>query len=154
MEINTVESYLEAMVKIRARCGNKNNSELVYTCPEAFVLKHGIKYELLLGKCERGQMKECYSNATKLAISDSNLTYVEGFASGIIPVMHAWCINEEGQVLDPTWPDGTEYFGVPFQTDYLCKTIDEREYYGLLDNYQMNYPLLTGKHSIKEAIRA
>jgi hypothetical protein len=46
---------------------------------------------------------------------DNDLIYVEGFAVGVFPTLHGWCVDDAGNVIDPTWPDGRgkEYYGVP-----------------------------------------
>ena len=35
------------------------------------------------------------------------------------PVAHAWCIDLEGFVVDTTWDEGMDYFGVPFRMQYV-----------------------------------
>lgn len=111
-----------------------------------FMLNHGRDY--VVGSKTyagpRGAPQSCYMNATNLAIStqldDSPLIYVEGSISVCgVPIDHAWCINADGIVIDPTLkPDKevTDYFGVPFQTDYVRKAILRNKVYGLLDIMQ------------------
>jgi hypothetical protein len=108
-----------------------------------FMLNHGRDYpvgpETYAGP--RGTPQSCYMNATHLAINtqldDNALTYVEGSISVCgIPIDHAWCINADGIVIDPTLKPDKEvrdYFGVPFQTDYVRKAILRNKVYGLLD---------------------
>ena len=50
----------------------------------------------------RGTPKECYANAAHLAIWNKKLTYCEGQVMTILPIDHAWCIDEDGVVVDPT----------------------------------------------------
>ena len=75
-------------------------------------------------------------NATMLALA-SDLTYVEGQISVYgIPIEHAWCVNADGVVIDPTLKpdkDVGDYFGVPFLTDYVSKAVLRNGVYGLLD---------------------
>lgn len=113
-----------------------------------FVLKHGkafksIKQKLPVG-VRRGRMGRCFQNAANLAVNDSRFTYCEGYAAGVIPLMHAWCIDKDGNVIDPTWADdlGHSYFGVPFKTKYLIHSLLETETYGLIDRYEHNWPAL------------
>jgi phage-related protein (TIGR01555 family) len=102
---------------------------------------------------EKGKDKECYRNAALLAMGRKDLTYVEGFATiaitGGLPFAHAWCVDKDGNVIDPTWvPEGTSYRGVPFSTEYLRKTIFKTEVWGLipdmptkkLDPFNNGYP--------------
>lgn len=91
-----------------------------------------------------GRMQECFANAVRLAMADETLTYCEGFAyGGLIPVHHAWCINEAGEVLDNTWrtradgdghihrPDEMAYLGIKYKTEEVLVKIARRGYYGM-----------------------
>lgn len=56
---------------------------------------------------------DCFENAYQLAIA-RGLHYCEGYAvSGalVVPLAHAWCVDDGGSVYDPTWADGGHYFG-------------------------------------------
>ena len=133
----SARQYLEMMTKMQAS-----------------VLRPGIRYpsfeDLLLGEGREWtpadlppdvrpmKMKECFRNAFVLAESRPDLTYVEGFASCIIPCHHAWTVDQEGRVVDPTWLprkgsdwEGRSYFGVPFDLDYLRRVQLETEVFGV-----------------------
>jgi hypothetical protein len=110
--------------------------------PTAFLLKHGRDYPIGPHSYALPRMvqKQCYQNATLLTLDFPHLTYVEGKISCHgVPLDHAWCIDEEGVVVDPTIDnsDGhiTDYFGVPFRTDYLHRAVTRNRVYGLLDYY-------------------
>lgn len=110
-----------------------------------FVLKNGR--EFLRGEgvpVKRGVMKMCYMNAAHLAAKDSSLTYCEGYATTIIPVLHAWCIDEQGRVVDPTWRfgHGLGYFGVPFKLSFVRKIMRMTKHYGILDTWEHGFPVL------------
>src|SRR5688572_1430432 len=107
-----------------------------------FMAKHAQLYapQPLPKEYRRGNKKECFLNAFVMAVTH-NLTYVEGYAVllGIpLAVLHAWCIDDVGVVLDNSWkPVGVGYLGVPFDTQFIIKTLDERrkrgeEYYGFV----------------------
>lgn len=118
-----------------------------------FVREHGRPYEAQeFPKCyRRGKFGVCFANAYRLA-NRHKLTYVEGYAINEItshPVLHAWCIDGQNRVLDPTWGTAELYFGIPFRLQYLRKVIAERKerlgddhYYGLLDDWQSSHPLI------------
>jgi hypothetical protein len=88
------------------------------------------------------EIKMCFQNAAQLAIADPSLTYYEGYAVGrtALPIHHAWCIDEDGEVVDTTWreegedPGEWSYLGVGFQTPFLCRVIHEKETWGVLDS--------------------
>jgi hypothetical protein len=70
-------------------------------------------------------------------------------------VAHAWCIDPEGFVVDTTWDEGMDYFGVPFRIEYVRRIADARkEDYCLIDNKEMGFPLLTGAHAVADALKA
>ena len=145
--MNDVHQYLTLVSTMR------RNSHLPpgfkYSCMEEFVLKHG---KFLGGRSEKsdnypkGTMKECFLNSFHLSLENKDLIYCEGYAMGIIPVLHAWCIDKDGHVIDVTWNDGTEYIGVFFHIDYVKKVILKKQSYGIIDNFEMKWPLLRGEH--------
>lgn len=106
---------------------------------DRFILENGQPYfatpKTYAGK--RETPKQCYRNAACMALDDPGLTYVEGYISVHgIPVAHAWVVGRDGVPIDPTIKPGVEvsgYFGVPFSTDYLAKTLLKNKIYGLLD---------------------
>jgi hypothetical protein len=89
----------------------------------------------------RRTKKECFHNALDLAITYRDLTYVEGMASSLIPVHHAWTITNDGKVQDPTWDDDdwrykdeSFYFGVEFDTVEVAKLAVQNDAYGHIFN--------------------
>jgi len=117
-----------------------------------FVERHGRFFEpqAFPKSYRRGKLSLCFANSYRMAIRHK-LTYVEGYALGETGMchLHAWCIDTEGRVLDPTWRTADAYFGIPFQTRYLLAVIKDREtrlgenaYFGLLDDCQAGFPLM------------
>ncbi|MGW4369753.1 hypothetical protein ACWEKT_29300 [Nocardia takedensis] len=59
----------------------------------------------------------CYRNAVATAREHDGLVYAEGFgcsswAAGI-PIAHAWCVEPDGTVIDPTWEHSAQvYYGL------------------------------------------
>lgn len=97
----------------------------------------------------RGRLGACFANSYHMAIRHG-VTYVEGYAvtQWGRAHLHAWCIDGGGTVFDRTWDDALAYFGIPFRTSFLKKTIWERRlagdlYYGLLDDWTAGFPLIT-----------
>ena len=123
--------------------------------PTNFLLAHGRDYAIGPHSyaLPRGEQGQCFMNATHLALDLPHLTYVEGkVACHGIGIDHAWCVDEEGIVVDPTIRDGhdghiSDYFGVPFKTPYLRKAIIWNGYYGLLDYF-------VARETAAEALRA
>jgi hypothetical protein len=84
-------------------------------------------------------------NAAHLALSNPDMSYVEGkITIHGIPIEHAWCVGDDGIVVDPTIvpdADGTasrrvnDYFGIAFNTAYLRKAMLWNKVYGLLDYF-------------------
>lgn len=75
--------------------------------------------------------RECFANALMVAMSEPDLRYVEGFATSIIPVEHAWVVDKHGAVYDPTWvmldtPWTPDYFGVDVPIIVAAKHYAER----------------------------
>ncbi|UWU27285.1 hypothetical protein N2600_18190 [Rhizobium sp. WSM1274] len=76
-----------------------------------------------------GQKRQCYANCVKAVLPASpgreELFYAEGFATTkpgqLIPMQHAWLVDQQGHVIDPTWGNAHEhlYFGVVFKTSFV-----------------------------------
>ena len=108
---------------------------------DAFLLDSGLLWDDTAepDASARGPLGECYQNAWHLA-EERGWEYVEGYATTTelgIPLMHAWCINEDGDVVDPTWDDGENYFGVVIPVNIARSVMAETEHYGVLPNLWM-----------------
>ena len=96
------------------------------------VLRFGRSYvvQLLPSSFTQSELGLCHSDAIQLALQ-SGFTYVEGFAligPGRIALLHGWCADDQGRVIDRTWKDrGIAYFGVPMQPDYVRRKFQEFE---------------------------
>lgn len=111
--------------------------------PSIMLLEHGrfFKAAALPTQYEQGVAKQCFGNAGRLvAIQHAPITYVEGLAlkPGLFPMEHAWCVDDEGRVIDPTWdaPDACIYFGIPIKESYLSAFIQNSGRWGLFDDRQ------------------
>lgn len=115
-----------------------------YVGLDDFVLQHG-RYWTPAPKPRRipfGPLKNCYQNASEASLRH-RLIYCEGYACGPIPVLHAWCVDDRGRVVDPTWRKrGTEYFGIAFDRKYVLRALLTNGHYGLIDAWAQRWPLL------------
>jgi hypothetical protein len=155
--INSTRAWLEACAQAGHSNAERSGAPVPYTSTADLLLRHGRAYEWYRfpRRLARGLPRQCYLNASRLALRSSRFTYVEGCAIGCslgIPVEHAWCIDAEGRVVDPTWKDGHDYFGVAFRTTYLRFILSLNRNGGLITNHKMGFPLLTGKHRVEEAL--
>jgi len=110
-----------------------------------FMLKHAKEYDFGSASFEgeRGEVHGCFQNAFHLAFEDQSMTYVEGKLSCHgVPIDHAWCIDRNGFVIDPTLEDAGQvmgYFGIPFRTEYVQKAFVWNGYYcSVLDYFYAN----------------
>lgn len=124
----------------------------------AGILEAGRFWELGEGLPDgvgRGEPKQCFANAGRLALMDPRYTYVEGFAAARIsdnltfPTHHAWVVDADGRVVDPTWHDGTgeAYFGAAVHADALRTRVAETGVWGYLDRQ-------SGRHVFEPEDRA
>jgi hypothetical protein len=106
-----------------------------------------------------GAQGECYRNAYYLALGNPGYIYVEGYAFfGVIPIAHAWVVGPDGAVIDNTWQEDTvegeerAYLGIPLKISYVNRVISERGKFGVLDCWELTWPLMTGEHVLAEAV--
>jgi hypothetical protein len=95
-----------------------------------FVAKYGRHWtpQPLPSGYERGRESSCFANATFAAVKYPGLRYVEGFAYAAnlgwyYLLHHAWCVDAQGCVIDPTWEAGLAYFGVVFDAKFACRMV-------------------------------
>ena len=93
--------------------------------PVSALLEHGIDVGM-------GKPKECFLNAYRVALSEPDLLYTEGYGMWFgIPMDHAWLTHRAtGQIIDPTWAgvddrfgksELVSYLGVKFSTSFLIE---------------------------------
>lgn len=123
------------------------NSKFNYCCPQHLVAEFGIEFkEVLDYRRGEGPPKQCFSNTFKACLADESLIYCEGYATspqvGGIPIHHAWCVNEQGQVIDLT-TNLEDYFGIPFtHKAMLDHGLYDGECWSLIDNWKAGWPIL------------
>ncbi len=105
-----------------------------------YILAHGQEFKgrELPRRYRQRELKHCYFNAWSLVRSSKALRYVEGKCASAVhflPFDHAWAIDTNDRVVDPTLQDlddngrstagEYEYFGVVFTRDQLPRHYDE-----------------------------
>lgn len=118
---SSTTDYLDAIIEMRNRYMKSG-----ITTTDALIRKFG-KHWTRVGKgdpprgLQRGPKRNCFGNAMHAAIANPDLIYCEGYANAVIPTMHAWCVDGEGTVWDPTWDEeqGRDYYGIPFNIDFV-----------------------------------
>ncbi|OKH25043.1 hypothetical protein [Chroogloeocystis siderophila] len=58
-----------------------------------------------------------------------------------IALSHAWLVNDNMEVIDPTWVEETSdfaYFGVVFNKKFVMETAAKTKCYGILDTDYLN----------------
>ncbi|HBP17401.1 MAG TPA: hypothetical protein DEA08_06375 [Planctomycetes bacterium] len=133
--------------------GRRMGSECVNL--EHFVLQHGHHWTIdttqpLPRGFPPGERGQCHANATRLVTQHEDLVYVEGYVLHTsLPIRHAWVQLPGGDAVDTTFAglehlSTLEYFGVPFQTDFLLMTsLKAGEFMSLIDDYPARWPLLS-----------
>lgn len=105
-----------------------------------FLLANGQAFDTTPTTWDGPRMQQgmCFMNATHMVLEHPDLTYCEGLVTVYgISIDHAWVIDKAGKVIDPTLTKAPgerlgEYWGVPFKTEYLRKSIYKNGVYGLL----------------------
>jgi hypothetical protein len=137
-----VLDYLKITSEMVAKCRFESTVRLVYEGGmSSFLLEHGRFWQPCLKRDDVrwGVAKQCFDNAYKLAIR-RGWRYVEGVAyseRSILPLHHAWSIDDLGNLVDNTWRGTTlSYFGVEFSVEYMRDVRKRTKLWPALDNYK------------------
>lgn len=78
------------------------------------------------------KIKRCFDNCYKALYQEKNLKYIIGYTYSIIPIEHAFLINDNNEVIDPTLSIntsghtdryGSEYMGIEIPRNILTKIL-------------------------------
>jgi hypothetical protein len=126
----SLTDYMEMCARARSR--GRRWDKLVFACVEEYLVRYGVFMTpaLLPLGVRPMPLSQCYENAFRLASRTKAFHYVEGIALGIMPLHHAWCVDQDGNVIDPTWairdqgdkPYGQAYFGVELSLDEVRRS--------------------------------
>ena len=103
-------------------------------------LPEGVPYET---------PQQCFANSYHCVEDDpERFVYCEGVGHAFLVTDHAWVWDREyKRVLDLTWRHDWEhpplaYMGIPLKWEYAERINRERQFYGVLDNWQDKWPIL------------
>ena len=138
-EVNTVREFLEFLSTSARHL--QNHPDRHYQSIEEAVLRHGrqwIAQRRPKGYAAKLANRMCFKNAFSLVQwGADDLVYVEGYACPPdgIPVLHAWAVDPDGKVIDPTWTQAhvaqADYFGIAFDIEWLIGHMVKTETYGV-----------------------
>lgn len=142
-----VEEYLNHIVLAGTLFGWGRQGDGLYRSYEELILDRGRHYDGAPRPkgMRKQQNKQCFRNTLRLCQIRPGLRYVEGYACGIIPVQHAWAIDEDDRVIDLTWdkPEEASYYGLVIPTSVACRLAIKHGCYGVLgSDYRLGAPLL------------
>lgn len=147
-EAESVTKYLRQMAAFYSSdrfATNEVRADWMFRSVEELVLHYGRPFRPgpRPEGIEQGEIKACFSNSMELAIERTDLIYVEGFANTrFFPMPHGWLSTDGHTAIDPTWEDGTEYFGIPFTQSFWRAYVVKAGYWGVL------FPQLPHKHLV------
>jgi hypothetical protein len=141
-----LRGYLEMVAKVRSQMPKPDGFK--FNGIEEFVLSEGRAWTAQPRPESVPMMtpKYCFDNSYRLAArSRGRLRYVEGFATSVIPMHHAWTVDSAGNVVDPTWEYKAEtaYFGVEFPLKSV-RAARGQDNTSVLSDWKHDFPVLRG----------
>ena len=105
-------------------------------------------------KRNRTKIKRCFDNCYKAVYKEQNLKYIEGYTMSLIPIEHAFLVNNNNEVIDPTLSIntdisndryGSEYYGIEIPRNMIARLRIKDQYSPLPFLY---FKYLTSKRNI------
>lgn len=96
--------------------------ERTYVSYDHLILEKGVAFREFGDELPKMESGWCFSNAREIAMADDSYTYCEGYGCSVLPLHHAWLVDSDDRVVDPTWGhlyDPTGYRGIRFSRDQL-----------------------------------
>src|ERR1035437_1419003 len=138
--ISTMAKFQEANYNI-PKMSNKTRKRAPFKSPEQMILAKGkvMQGQPLPAEVRKMRAKECFMNASHLVMDNHHKgwQYAEGFAmDGLLPVLHAWAVDENAKEIDPTWPtpETTAYLGIVYDWQDYSKLMMKTGMFGVLGN--------------------
>jgi hypothetical protein len=109
-------------------------------------------------KRNRTKIKRCFDNCYKAVYKEQNLKYIEGYTMSLIPIEHAFLVNENNEIIDPTLSIntdisndryGSEYYGIEIPRNMIARLRIKDQYSPLPFLY---FKYLTEKRFINKRI--
>jgi hypothetical protein len=123
--------------------GFKSPQHFKYNSSYDLLLEMGRPFERRLAHDYVRPKGLCFQNCFDIvSYGGANFHYCEGVARppdscGLL-FDHAWLVNDDGLVIDPTWHDpsysNTLYYGIPFDPEYLVERALKTKVYGVLNH--------------------
>jgi hypothetical protein len=143
--------YLFDVREVRLKNHHRSGGNFKYAGFEDYLIQHGTFFtpKHLPPTVRPMMVSQCYENAFRVASRSKAFHYVEGVALSLIPVDHAFCVNAEGDVVDPTWASGRTELGLAYIGVELDLTeVKASRRVGTLSlsgDYRRGWPVLQGK---------
>lgn len=100
--------YLQQHAELELSYDRAGTGSWVHRTVYSLLLGHGQWHvpAPLPGHVDPLPERACFVNAQRTELVCPSLTYAEGWAiagAETVPAQHAWCVTDEGVVVDPTW---------------------------------------------------
>lgn len=110
---------------------------------------------------ESGRRKECYKNAAHVMLNRNDVFYAEGYGLNLkdapVPIEHAWVVDVQGNVIDPTWRGAADhaYFGIAFNKEFVSQAlVSNGGDAGILSDWKIARKLCASPEKFEESLAA